>query len=415
MRLILALALGSVLLNSGCMTELLSADMPLRVARPAGDPIDSAGGAKLAGVYSVVQGEDIFGSKLVALWVRGELCLYSGSEVIFVETAGSMAADTSARFNGYYRFVRSAMTGSISLTILPDEGGRSVGAGLRNRDSATFTIRGTFDNPNGDGSRDIVLVRTRALDTAKFYIMGNCAGGRNSERLGRSENSLEMTRFSEYLGCNAVEVDLHVTQDDTVILMHDDQFSPRTVETTYILGDVSSFTLRQIRRNSRLIHGEVLPTLSEFLTFVIDSTNLQLVWLDPKVSRGVDKALEAQKNAIDYARRKGRSLRIIFGLPSPEILDAFRRAPLADSVEALYELLPENLASIKSCRAWGPRWTRGTQGATVAGLQNGPHHYWVFPWTIDSPDYMTQFLNDAHYDGILSNYPSMLTGLYYAR
>jgi hypothetical protein len=39
--------------------------------------------------------------------------------------------------------------------------------------------------------------------------------------------------------------------------------------------------------------------------------------------------------------------------------------------------------------------------------------YEVVTWTLDSPDYMTDFIRNGHFDGILTNYPSMLAGLYY--
>src|SRR5438874_1141671 len=104
MHTLLGLILCSLLLvNVNCLSELNSANFPLSLAAPAGKPIANADGIKLSGVYSVVHGNATFGDTIVALWVKGELCLYSGAQAIFVETAGSLAGDT-ARFVGYYLF-----------------------------------------------------------------------------------------------------------------------------------------------------------------------------------------------------------------------------------------------------------------------------------------------------------------------
>src|SRR5258706_10666838 len=105
-----------LLMNVSCMSELTSANFPLSLTAPAGKPIDNAAGMKLSGVYSVVQGNGTFGDTIVALWVKGELCLYAGAQAIFAETSGSLNGDTAA-FGGYYLFVRSAQSGNMSLQI----------------------------------------------------------------------------------------------------------------------------------------------------------------------------------------------------------------------------------------------------------------------------------------------------------
>lgn len=408
------------MLNAGCFSELLTADMPPTLTLPAGTAqLDSTGEHRLDGVYKVVSGSDIFGDELVALWRRDHLCLYSGTQVIFSENACGIAGDT-ARMNGYYRFVRSDQTGNLSLQVFPSDGGSSLHAGAS--PLVGLTIRGSYEDAVTGQWHELVLTRERPVNQKHFYVLGNCAGGRNSERLGRSENSIEMARFADYLGCNGVEVDLHTTADGEVILMHDDDFTPRTVASTYVLGPVSNFTMRQIRRDARLIHGEMVPTLGEFLRFAVDSTNFEMIWLDPKVTTGVDRVVEEQYNAVKYARSIGRkNFHIVFGTPDVNILAAFNAAPLHDSVEALSELEPSDALQLKSAArdrslhfAWGPRWTRGCSPSEVANAQ-AADSLWVFPWTIDSPDYMTQFLDCTTYDGILSNYPSMLTGQYYLR
>jgi glycerophosphoryl diester phosphodiesterase len=401
------------MLFGGCISELVDPNMPLSLADVPGDPIDSVGQSRLQGIYYVSQGADAFGDTLVALVVRGHLCLFAGEQVIFAECAGAISGDT-ARFKGYYRYVRSEVLGALSLSTLPVDGGSSLHT---NAAAGPIALRGTYYDPGLELDRSISLIRARAIapPSRPFQILGNCAGGRNSERLGRSENSLEMCKFSEYLGCTGIEIDLHVTSDDTAILMHDDTFSPRTVQSTYVLGDVWKFTYQQIHDNAVLIHGEKIPTLSEFLTFVVDSTNLEFVWLDPKVSTGIERILQTQRDALNRAAAKGRKLRILYGIPSQEILDAYRQAPSANKTPVLCELDPSIVRSLPSCEAWGPRWTNDLQIDAVTALQKDG--YEVYPWTIDDPTYLKKFLDQRQspYNGILSNYPSMLTGQYHQR
>lgn len=409
------LSLFVVLLGlvAGCICELLDPNMPLTLPVVPGNRIDSVGEARLQGVYSITDGKEMFGDTLVALLVRGHLCFYAGQHVIFLECNGAISNDT-AQFIGYYRFVRSQVIGDISLHILPEEGGSTLHSSTS---EGPIIIRGTYYDENLGVTKTVVFTRARSIasPTKSFQILGNCAGGRNSERLGRSENSIEMCRFAEYLGCTGIEIDLHVTSDDIAILMHDDTFSPRTVQSTYVLGEISKFTFDQIRDNARLIHGEQIPSLTDFLTFVVDSTHLEFVWLDPKVATGVEGILQAQQAALDRAAQKGRTLRILYGIPTQEILDAYRKAPSANKTPVLCELDPSIVRSLPSCKAWGPRWTNDLQTETVTQLHN--EGYEVYPWTIDDPGYLTKFLNQraSPYDGILSNYPSMLTGQYHLR
>jgi len=409
MRLVLITSIVILAVMSGCISELTEPTY-FGIMPPAGAPIEDTGKVRLEGVYTVVDGTELFGNTLVGLWLNDRFCLYSGAQVIFFETAGSLQ-DSTANFNGYYRFIRSDQSGLVFFHVLPADGGSSLRAGAS---EMPLTIRGTY-NDAARQPHDLKFQRVRAPRVRKdsFQIMGNCAGGRNSERLGYSENSIEMCRFGIYLGCTGIEVDLHTTKDNIPILIHDDSFSPRTVETTYILGDVSSFTLAQIRRNSRLVNGEVLPTLDEFLRFVIDSTKLTLVWLDPKVSRGLEQMLESQQRGIDYATLRHRDLKILFGLPTQEILDVYRAAALTGKTPVLCELTLSDVRSLPSCEAWGPRWTNGLEEDGVRQMHAEGRK--VYPWTIDSPDWMIKFLDGGDYDGILSNYPSMLTGLYYQR
>ena len=177
--------------------------------------------------------------------------------------------------NGYIRIVRSGSGQNVNLTISSEEGATELIQGIA---PEQITLRGKAS----DGTQ-VVLKKTRSINNnspADFYVIAHRGGGRNSERLGRSENSLEMIRYAEILGANGVEIDVKSTRDGQLILFHDETFSPRTVQGSYLLGNVENFDLEQIKIFGQLINGESIPTLEEALSTIIDETQLSLIWID---------------------------------------------------------------------------------------------------------------------------------------
>ena len=62
---------------------------------------------------------------------------------------------------------------------------------------------------------------------------------------------------------------------------------------------------------------------------------------------------------------------------------------------------------------WAPRWTNGIPSGDIARVQYAGVK--VFVWTLDVRDFIEDFLYDSEVDGILSNYPSLVAGMYYSR
>jgi glycerophosphoryl diester phosphodiesterase len=259
--------------------------------------------------------------------------------------------------------------------------------------------------------RALSLQRVRPLATEPFYIIAHRGGGRNSDRLLRSENSVEMVRYAEVLGANAVEIDIKRTRDDHLIVFHDETFSPRTVQGSFLLGDVNEFSLHDIQRYGRLVHGERIPTLDEMLTAIIDSTSLELVWLDVKDAEATDAIIAAQERAIGRAQQKGRRIELVFGIPTEDVLRAYYASPRANRAPVLLELDAAHIENLPSCSIWAPRWTNGISQGQVDEMH--ARGIKVVTWTLDVREYMQQFVRDVRLDGILTNYPSLLCGMYY--
>ena len=172
------------------------------------------------------------------------------------------------------------------------------------------------------------------------------------------------------------------------------------------LGNVEDFDLAQIKLFGTLINGESIPTLGEALETVIDSTRLNVVWLDIKDPSIVANVVSIQHNAIDKARASGRdSLKIYLGVPDKNILDSYSNCP-DKTTDILIEFSREEASQNSNCKVWAPRWTNGIP-SSLPGKE-------IFVWTLDVQGFISEFMKSDNVNGILTNYPSLVSGMYFS-
>ncbi len=353
------------------------------------------------GTYDVIQGQNKLGAVVAGKWIGNRWRLFSQHDVVFTVCAGGALGD-SVRLIGFIREERSASGTRVRFSIGRGDGAQELVRGER---PSAIRLLGTTE----DG-QVVELRRARDLNRSPFHVLAHRGGGRNSDRLGISENSIEMITYAEVLGATGVEVDVKRTRDGQLILFHDDSFSPRTVQGTYLLGTVGDFDLAQIHALGRLVNGEAIPTLRQALIAVVDQTVLSMVWLDIKDPLTVPQVVTIQNEVLAYARTKGRdSLQILLGIPSQEVLEAYQ--PFKTTSDALCELDVQTVLSLPRCRAWAPSWTRSTTPADVAALHAAGKL--AFTWTVDIRESIADYM--PRIDGILSNYPSLVTSIHDAR
>lgn len=70
----------------------------------------------------------------------------------------------------------------------------------------------------------------------------------------------------------------------------------------------------------------------------------------------------------------------------------------------------EDVRAVNSV-VWGPRWTLGTQNALVQEMHN--ENRLAVCWTIDQVPWIKEFINDGHFDGLLTNYPYVVAYYHY--
>ena len=217
------------------------------------------------------------------------------------------------------------------------------------------------------------------------------------------ENTLEAFRLGLTQGADALELDVRLTRDGTVVVIHDATLD-RTTDTS---GAVAELTLEQVQR-ANAGGGARVPTLREVLD-AFPSTPL-LIEI---------KAAEAQDAAGREIERAGARDRAIFASFRHRAVGRLRRGPFligADrrDVAALYATARfglERAAPRCVCYAVPWRWKGRLEVPRpwfIAGAtrQGRPVHV----WTVDDPE-TAELLWHRGASGVITNWPAVMAGL----
>ncbi|MCK9203807.1 MAG: hypothetical protein M0P58_05135 [Bacteroidales bacterium] len=375
-------------------------------------PLSTASRALMDGVYSVSTGNDFLGDQVVVKSNRTHLLITTGSGIYFIIQTGYL--DSVVFLQGYWRDGYSDETGLAAMYVSRSEGGSDIVTGVPTRQ---IIIRGGYGTNNETTDKGIVLQYLRPFsDKAQpgnFYILAHRSGGRTSDHLPVSENSLEMIRYTEKLGSTGIEIDVRLTSDGIPFIYHDSDINTRLTQKGPLAGPIENYSWLQLSTFVRLIHGEKIPTLEDALTLVVDSTLLRFVYLDMKANRdAMAQVIPIQQRILERARQKGRDLIVVVGIPTDEVLNDLMNYPDYQNIPSLCELSVDDVRLVNS-RVWGPRWTLGTQNDLVDQMHS--ENRLAVAWTIDPVQWIRDFINEGHFDGLLSNYPYVVAYYYYIR
>jgi glycerophosphoryl diester phosphodiesterase len=319
----------------------------------------------------------------------------------------------SLLFNGYWRKLINTQTGLARFTIGANGGARQLLSQFPQIGKDSIVINGVTGNSQETPTQNLVLTYQRTLYKGNaFEILAHRAGGRTSDHLPYSENSIGMIKYASQLGATGIELDVRLTRDGIPILYHDNTLNLRLIQKNGLVGPVEEYSYNQLNSLVSLIDGQKIPTLRQALETALDNTNLHFIWLDTKYDDSIKDVRALQAEYLDKAKAMGRSLEIVIGLPGEDQLVKFKELPNYDSVPSLCELSLEDVTDINA-RVWAPRWTLGLQNDIVKQVQSEGRR--VFVWTLDVPDYINQFINQGYFDGILSNYPSLVAYYHYVK
>jgi len=365
------------------------------------------------GIYLVKAGNELFGDQVVIKWSRKKMTVCCSDGHYFVLDVGQL--DSVIMIQGYWRYCYNDNTGLASAYIAREEGGRDIMKA--NAHPQNIIIRGGYGKKGNEIDQALEFDYLRPISSAvlnkKFSILAHRSGGRTSDHLPVSENSIAMINFTEGLGSTGIEIDVQLTRDGIPVLYHDADLNIRLTQKGPLSGPINDFTYIQLYYLVRLIHGERIPKLRDALMFVVDSTLLSDVYLDMKEKvPSMSAVVPIQQEMLQRAKDKGRDINIYIGIASDDAIDDFMNQPGYQNIPSLCELSTDDVSRVNA-RVWSPRWTQGTQDDQVALIHSQGRLAWT--WTIDNVNWIQQFINDGHFDGILTNYPFIVGYYHYMR
>lgn len=381
-----------------------------------GQVLNSNSKSKLEGIYKVTKGNEMFGDTLILKWNNlNNLSLFGGLNGLYAVTKG-LKKDSSIYIYGYWRYALNSETGAINLQLNPPDGSNAILSENSSR-VPNLKILGKFGFGNNapDQALELTFIRSFSEKVLKddFKILAHRSGGRTSDLLSISENSLEMIGFTENLGSTGIEIDVRLTKDNVPVLYHDEDINIRLTQKSPLNGPLVNFTYPEISSFIHLVNGEKIPKLEDALIKVVDSTKLKVVWLDMKsVNNAMAIVIPIQQKMLERAKQKNRDLSIYIGLPEVEALDFFKTYPNYKNVSSLCELSVEDVSNINA-KIWAPRWTLGLQQVEVKAMH--AQNRKVFCWTLDNEDFIKRYINEGDFDGILTNYPTIVSYHHYLR
>jgi glycerophosphoryl diester phosphodiesterase len=217
----------------------------------------------------------------------------------------------------------------------------------------------------------------------------------------RPENTLAAIAGALELGAVAVEMDVQLTRDGHVVVIHD----PTLERTTNGSGPVAVRMLAELRRldagswKAPAFAGERIPELREVLDLV---RGRMILFLDLKDGRGLEervaRVVGSRTDVIALAFEPARIARMRSLLPHVPTMLLVRRKP-DDEVEMLIAVASQAGAALLGVEVAGVDRPL-IEAAHRAGLG-------VFAWTVNDPGDARQLVA-AGIDGLITDRPDAI-------
>ena len=216
------------------------------------------------------------------------------------------------------------------------------------------------------------------------------------------ENTLLSFRKALEAGCDGIELDVHLTRDGELAVMHDE----RVDRTTGASGELRSYTMDELRRldAGRVKPGqfpfEPVPSLRDYFELVKDSpivTNIEL-------KNSVIRYEGMEEKVIALVREYGLSDRMIFSSFNHESVALCRELAPDIPCGFLYDcwlLEPGKYAKKHGVRYLHPSFS-SLRDRTIEEIHR--EGVGLNVWTVNDPDVM-RFLAKNGVNGIITNYP----------
>lgn len=418
MKLTYLIFLGLVLIGFNSCRKDYEAPVPYTFSNTPGSGrfVPSVRQA-MEGVYTVTAGSSQFGDQVALKWtylLNGSdtthyLSIFTGLDAGFFNLEVGPQTD-SLVVKGYWRKLVNTANGLSSLTVKARHNGQLQPYTGQLATGDTLVLTGLYGEKTAQPVTPLLLTYKRPLNPRPFAILAHRSGGRTSDLLPASENSVEIIKLASRLGATGIEIDVRYTKDGVPILYHDNTLNLRLIQKSGLTGPIENYTYQQLNSLVRLVNGEKIPTLEEALETVVNNTSLSFVWLDTKYIGPMDKVQAIQQKYRQKALLAGRNLRIVIGLPSTDAVKSYEALGNKENTPILCELDTAITRGL-GARIWAPRWTLGPQTEEVAAMKAEGRT--VFVWTLDETEFIREFISQNNFDGILSNYSPVVAYYHY--
>lgn len=216
------------------------------------------------------------------------------------------------------------------------------------------------------------------------------------------ENTVAAAKLAWQQNADAVELDIYLSKDNRVVVMHDGN-TKRTTGQEYKIAETSSDVLRSLDAGSwknEQYKGEKIPFLEEMIAIVPDGKKLVI-----EIKCGVE-VLPALKTAVDQSGKKKQMVFIAFGW---------------ETILATKELFPKNKCFWLSSSAadvqakLNEKDIRKLDGINLAykiidekmALQAKRKKLDLLAWTVDDPNEAKR-LADLGVKAITTNKPDLI-------
>lgn len=219
------------------------------------------------------------------------------------------------------------------------------------------------------------------------------------------ENTLAAFQLGMDQGCDAIELDIHLTSDRQVVVIHD-----ATVErTTTGSGEVQAMTLAELKKLdagswfSEAFAGEEIPTLAEVLELVPPKIMINIEMKGAPGKTGLVQAL------VELLREKQRIDSVVVSSFDYAALYELKKLEPGLRIGLLYMKERLSPADVK-------------REAPVEIFSLHPHHEWItpeyvaealeqgwilYPWTVNEEEQFREMLS-AGVAGMITDYPGRL-------
>jgi glycerophosphoryl diester phosphodiesterase len=206
------------------------------------------------------------------------------------------------------------------------------------------------------------------------------------------ENTLRSFRRALDLGVAMVELDVHLTKDGRLAVIHDDTLD----RTTNGRGPVKDFTLAELQRLDAG-QGERLPALEEVFSLVKGKVRLVVELKEPEAAPALLRFFQEER-AFEFATV------ISFWHPAVKVLKEQEPRLTTGVLMVGCPVDPVGLAQAARADALVLQYAYVTPKLVAAAHS---HNLLVYVWNIDDIDTLNPYLT-MNLDGIGSNRPDVL-------